>query len=50
MIDSLSQAIDAFLSDAHNSLSVRPQTIEEIGQVNRVHAALAKKKPEVREK
>ena len=43
----LCQAIDSFLSDAQNSLSVRPQTIEEIGQVNSVYNQLAKRKPEV---
>ena len=41
------QAIDVFLSEARDSLSVRPQTVEEIGQVNIRHAELAKKKPEV---
>ena len=41
------QAIDGFLSEARDSLSVRPQTVEEIGQTNLRHAELTKKKPEV---
>ena len=41
------QVIDTFLSDAHDSLSIRPQSIEEIGQVNITHAELSKRKPEV---
>ena len=41
------QVIDTFLSDAHDSLSIRPQSIEEIGQVNITHAELTKRKPEV---
>ena len=41
------QSIDAFLSEARESLSVRPQTVEEIAQVNTRHAELARKKPQV---
>ncbi|CAI8019648.1 Cytoplasmic dynein 2 heavy chain 1, partial [Geodia barretti] len=41
------QAIDVFLGEARDSLSIRPQTVEEIGQVNIRHAELAKKKPEI---
>ena len=44
------QAIDVFLSEARDSLSVRPQTVEEIGQVNMRHAELARRKPEVAHK
>ena len=36
-----------FLGEARDSLSIRPQTVEEIGKVNIRHAELAKKKPEV---
>lgn len=41
------QSIDSFLTEAHSSLSVRPQTIEEISQVNQTHSQLAKQKPVV---
>ena len=41
------QAIDVFLLDAKQSLSVRPQTVEEIGEVNQRHTELSRKKPEV---
>ena len=41
------QAIDVFLLDAKESLSIRPQTVEEIGEVNKKHAKLSQKKPEV---
>ena len=36
-----------FLLDAKQSLSVRPQTVEEIGEVNQRHTELSRKKPEV---
>jgi len=36
-----------FLLDAKESLSIRPQTVEEIGEVNKKHAKLSQKKPEV---
>lgn len=32
---------------AKESLSVRPQTVEEVGEVNQMHAKLSKQKPEV---
>ena len=41
------QSIDTFLMDAKDSLSVRPQTVEEIGEVNQKHAELTKRRPEI---
>lgn len=41
------QTIDAFLTDAKKSLSIRPQSVEEIGEVNKKHAEIAKQKPQV---
>ena len=41
------QAIDSFLSEAQSSLSVRPQTVEEIGSLNQRHTQIGKRKPEV---
>nr|WAW84826.1 cytoplasmic dynein 2 heavy chain 1 [Halisarca dujardinii] len=40
-------AIDEFLRTGNDSLSVRPQTIEEIGEVNVKHSELSKRKPEI---
>ena len=40
-------AIDQFLVKGKEALSVRPQTIEEIGDVNQAHKQLAKEKPSV---
>ena len=42
------QTIDTFLTDAKKSLSIRPQSVEEIGEVNKKHAEIAKQKPQVR--
>ena len=39
--------ITNFLTGAKESLSVKPQSVEEIGEVNRKHAELLAKKPEV---
>ncbi|XP_070553238.1 cytoplasmic dynein 2 heavy chain 1-like isoform X2 [Ptychodera flava] len=39
--------IEKFLNDAMESLSTRPQTVEEIGVANANHAELASKKPEI---
>ncbi len=36
-----------FLLEAKDSLSVRPQSVEEIGQVTQKHAELTRKKPQV---
>ena len=41
------QTIDVFLAEAKESLSVRPQSVEEIGLVTQKHAELGKRKPEV---
>ena len=41
------QTIDTFLTDAKKSLSIRPQSVEEIGEVNKKHAEIAKQKPQV---
>lgn len=43
------QTIDSFLEEAKEALSVRPQSVEEIGEVNQSHRDLAKKKPEVQQ-
>lgn len=40
--------IDTYLTSAMETLSVRPQTIEEIGEANAKHVEFAKKKNEVR--
>ena len=40
-------AIDQFLVKGKDALSVRPQTIEEIGDVNQAYNQLAKEKPSV---
>ena len=39
--------ISSFLTSAKESLSVKPQSVEEIGEVNQKHAELLAKKPEV---
>ncbi|XP_066286377.1 cytoplasmic dynein 2 heavy chain 1-like isoform X1 [Branchiostoma lanceolatum] len=39
--------IDTFLTDALESLSTRPQSVEEIGLANAKHAELAEKKPQI---
>ena len=39
--------IDDFLVKGKSALSVRPQTVEEIGDVNESHMTLAKQKPQV---
>ncbi len=36
-----------FLTEAKESLSVRPQTVEEIGQVTQKQAELSRRRPEV---
>ena len=36
-----------FLLEARDALSVRPQTVEEIGEVNAKHAELSRRKPEI---
>ena len=41
------QGIDGFLNEAFESLSVKPQTVEEIGRVNALHHQLSKQKLEV---
>lgn len=41
------QNIDLFLTKAKDALSVRPQSVEEVGQVNQEHAQLVKEQPEV---
>ena len=41
------QIIDSFLLEARDALSVRPQTVEEIGEVNAKHAELSRRKPEI---
>ena len=46
-IGTSAQTIDAFLTEAKKSLSVRPQSVEEIGEVNKKHAEIAKQKPQV---
>ena len=40
-------SITNFLTAAKESLSVKPQSVEEIGEVNQKHAELLAKKPEV---
>ena len=40
-------AIDQFLVKGKEALSIRPQTIEEIGDVNQAHTQLAREKPSV---
>ena len=40
-------AIDDFLKAGNEALSVRPQTIEEIGEVNVKHSELSQSKPKV---
>ena len=40
-------SITNFLTGAKESLSVKPQSVEEIGEVNQKHAELLAKKPEV---
>ena len=40
--------IDTFLNEAMETLSNRPQTVEEIGDANAKHTEYAKKKSEVR--
>lgn len=39
--------ITDFLTGAEESLSVKPQSVEEIGEVNRKHGELRAKKPQV---
>ena len=41
------QLIDGFLNEAFDTLSVRPQTVEEIKQVNLAHKQLSDKEAEV---
>ncbi len=41
------QTIDTFLSKAKDTLSVRPQSVEEIGKVNQEHARLTNERPQV---
>ena len=41
------QTIDNFLTRAKEALSVRPQSVEEIGEVNQAHARLTKEQPEI---
>ena len=41
------QIIDSFLVEARDALSIRPQTVEEIGEVNAKHAELSRRKPEI---
>ncbi len=41
------QTIDNFLTEGMESLSTRPQTVEEIGLANAKHEELSKKIPEV---
>ena len=40
-------SITNFLTGAKDSLSVKPQSVEEIGEVNQKHTELLAKKPEV---
>ena len=40
-------SISNFLTNAKESLSIKPQSVEEIGEVNQNHAELLAKKPEV---
>ena len=40
--------IDTFLTDATETLSTRPQTVEEIGEANAKHTEYGKKKNEAR--
>ncbi len=42
--------IDTFLNEAIDTLSNRPQTVEEISEANAKHSEFAKKKREVRSK
>lgn len=39
--------IDNFLVKARDTLSVRPQSVEEVGEVNQMHTTLSKEKSEV---
>lgn len=41
-------SIDSFLKDAMETLSKRPQSVEEIGEANGKHAEFLKKKKEVK--
>lgn len=41
------QNIDTFVAQAMETLSVRPESIEEIGEANVKHSELLAKKPEV---
>lgn len=41
-------SIDGFLKDAMETLSKRPQSVEEIGEANGKHAEFLKKKREVK--
>lgn len=41
------QVIDNFLVKARDTLSVRPQSVEEVGEVNQMHTTLSKEKSEV---
>ena len=41
------QIIDSFLVEARDALSIRPQTVEEIGEVNAKHSELSRRKPEI---
>ena len=41
------QTIDTFVTDGMETLSTRPQTVEEIGMANEKHEELSKKTPEV---
>ena len=41
------QNIEAFVAQAMETLSVRPESIEEIGEANVKHGQLQAKKPEV---
>ena len=41
------QTIDNFVTEGMESLSTRPQTVEEIGLANEKHEELSKKIPEV---
>ena len=47
LLFTLLQVIDSFLMEARDALSVRPQSVEEIGEVNAKHAELTKRKPEI---
>ena len=41
------QLMDGFLNEAYDSLSVRPQSMDEIRAVNAVHKQLSTREPEV---